>query len=85
MQVSIHKVNSVLGIEVPAEEIVRLMKNLNFNPTVDGDVLTLQVPAYREDMLPEGENDVERYPDVAEVVIRMVMTILSQHLCRLHR
>lgn len=24
MQVSIHKVNSVLGIEVPAEEIVRL-------------------------------------------------------------
>ena len=59
MQVSIHKVNSVLGIEVPAEEIVRLMKNLNFNPTVDGDVLTLQVPAYREDMLPEGENDVE--------------------------
>ena len=40
------------------------MKNLNFNPTVDGDVLTLQVPAYREDMLPEGENDVERYPDV---------------------
>ena len=71
MQVSIHKVNSVLGIEVPAEEIVRLMKNLNFNPTVDGDVLTLQVPAYREDMLPEGENDVERYPDVAEEVIRM--------------
>ena len=71
MQVSIHKVNSVLGIEVPAEEIVRLMKNLNFNPTIDGDVLTLQVPAYREDMLPEGENDVERYPDVAEEVIRM--------------
>ena len=74
MQVSIHKVNSVLGIEVPAEEIVRLMKNLNFNPTVEGDVLTLQVPAYREDMLPEGENDVERYP-----------TILSQPLCHLHR
>ena len=71
MQVSIHKVNSVLGIEVPAEGIVRLMKNLNFNPTIDGDVLTLQVPAYREDMLPEGENDVERYPDVAEEVIRM--------------
>ena len=71
MQVSIHKVNSVLGIEVPAEEIVRLMKNLNFNPTIDGDVLTLQVPAYREDMLPDGENDVERYPDVAEEVIRM--------------
>ena len=34
-------------------------------------MLTIQVPAYREDMLPEGENDVERYPDVAEEVIRM--------------
>ena len=51
---------------------IHLMKNLNFNPTVDGDVLTLQVPAYREDMLPEGENDVERYPDVAEEVMETI-------------
>lgn len=71
MKVCISKVNSVLGITVPDEEILRIMKNLNFNPTIDGDELTLQVPAYREDMLPEGENDVERYPDVAEEVIRM--------------
>ena len=71
MQVSIRKVNGVLGIEVPADEILRIMKDLNFNPSIDGDTLTLQVPAYREDMLPEGENDVERYPDVAEEIIRM--------------
>lgn len=39
------------------------MKNLDFAPTLEGDELTLQVPAYREDM--------EDYPDVAEEVIRM--------------
>ncbi|MCM1257170.1 MAG: phenylalanine--tRNA ligase subunit beta [Roseburia sp.] len=71
MKVSIHKVNSVLGIKVPDEDIFKIMKSLNFNPKIDGDELLLEVPAYREDMLPEGENDVERYPDVAEEVIRM--------------
>lgn len=71
MTVSVSKVNGVLGIEVPEAEILRIMKNLNFAPEINGDELTIQVPAYREDMLPEGENDVERYPDVAEEVIRM--------------
>lgn len=63
MKVSITKVNGVLGIEVPTEEIIRILTNLQFDPTVDGDELTLQIPAYREDM--------ESYPDVAEEVIRM--------------
>lgn len=63
LTVSIKKVNGVLGINVPEEEIVRIMKNLSFAPVIDGDVLTLQIPAYREDM--------ETYQDVAEEVIRM--------------
>lgn len=63
MKVSIKRVNDVLGIDVPEEEILRIMSNLQFVPTVDGDELTIQVPAYREDM--------ESYPDVAEEVIRM--------------
>ena len=63
MVVSIDKVNGVLGIEVPKEEIVRIMKNLDFAPSVNGDELTLMIPAYRGDM--------ESYPDVAEEVIRM--------------
>ena len=71
MKVSISKVNGVLGIEVPEAEIVRIMKNLDFDPSVQDDELTIHVPAYREDMLPNGEGDVERYPDVAEEVIRM--------------
>ncbi|MBQ9122346.1 MAG: phenylalanine--tRNA ligase subunit beta [Lachnospiraceae bacterium] len=63
LSVSIEKVNSVLGITVPNEEIFRIMKNLTFEPQIDGDTLTLQIPAYREDM--------ETYQDVAEEVIRM--------------
>lgn len=63
MKVSIAKVNGVLGIEVPTEDMVRILTNLQFAPAVDGDELTLQIPAYREDM--------ESYPDVAEEVIRM--------------
>lgn len=63
MKVSVKKVGDVLGIDVPAQEILRIMKNLDFAPSIDGDELTLQIPAYREDM--------DSYPDVAEEVIRM--------------
>ena len=63
MKVSIQKVNDVLGINVPKDEIMRIMKNLQFAPVIEGDELTLHVPAYREDM--------DSYPDVAEEVIRM--------------
>ncbi|MDO4965804.1 MAG: phenylalanine--tRNA ligase subunit beta [Lachnospiraceae bacterium] len=63
MKVSIERVNKVLGITVPNEDIIRILKSLDFNPSVNGDELTIQVPAYREDM--------ESYPDVAEEVIRM--------------
>ncbi|MBO5283175.1 MAG: phenylalanine--tRNA ligase subunit beta, partial [Lachnospiraceae bacterium] len=48
MKVSIKKVEDVLGIQVPQEEILRIMKNLDFAPVINRDELTLQVPAYRE-------------------------------------
>lgn len=63
LSVSIAKVNAVLGITVPTDAILRIMTNLCFEPKIDGDSLTLQIPAYREDM--------ETYQDVAEEVIRM--------------
>ncbi len=63
LSVSMAKVNAVLGIEVPKDEIIRIMTNLSFEPKVCDDILTIQVPAYREDM--------EGYQDVAEEVIRM--------------
>jgi phenylalanyl-tRNA synthetase beta chain len=60
---SIKKVNGVLGITVPNEDILRILTGLNFQPVINGDELTIQIPAYREDM--------ESYPDIAEEVIRM--------------
>ena len=63
LKVSVKKVNGVLGITVPDEDIVRILKNLDMAPTLNGDELSLKVPAYRVDM--------ETYQDVAEEVIRM--------------
>jgi phenylalanyl-tRNA synthetase beta chain len=63
LTVSIKKVNGVLGIEVPTADIERILKGLAFDPVINGDELTLSVPAYREDM--------ESYQDVAEEIIRM--------------
>lgn len=63
MKVSVKRVNGVLGIEVPESEILRILTNLNFAPSICGDELTIHVPAYREDM--------DSYPDVAEEIIRM--------------
>ena len=63
MKASIAKINNVLGIEVPSDDIVKILTSLSFSPTVNGDELTIMIPAYREDM--------ESYPDIAEEVIRM--------------
>ena len=63
LRVSVDKVNGVLGIKVPNEDIVRILKNLDMAPVLNGDELTLKVPAYRVDMA--------TYQDVAEEVIRM--------------
>lgn len=63
LSVSIKRVNECLGIVVPDEDILRIMNNLELSPVIDGDTLTLQVPAYRE--------DIECYQDIAEEVIRM--------------
>ena len=63
MEVSVKKVLDVLGIDIPVDTILEILKNLDFNPSLNDDTLTLMIPAYREDM--------ESYPDVAEELIRM--------------
>ena len=56
-------INGVLGIEVPKEETVKILKSLQFEVDYSGDEITTVAPPYRE--------DVEGYPDLAEEVIRM--------------
>lgn len=63
MKASIKKINNVLGVQVPTADIERILKSLQFEPVIEGDELTIKIPAYREDM--------EDYPDIAEEVIRM--------------
>ena len=63
MTASVAKINALLGITVPSEEIQAILERLNFRPQIDGDVLTVTVPAYRD--------DVDNYPDLAEEIIRM--------------
>ena len=60
---SLSRINAILGIEVPADEVLRILKNLSFDVTRDGDTLNVQAPRYRDD-IEVGE------PDLAEEVIR---------------
>lgn len=57
------KINKVLGIEVPDDVILDILRRLEFDVKQNGDVLTVTAPLYRE--------DVEGYEDLAEEVIRM--------------
>ena len=57
------KINAILGIEVPADEVLAILASLNFEVKRDGDVLDVVAPRYRED-IEIGE------PDLAEEVIR---------------
>ncbi len=62
INVEIAKVNAVLGIEVPEDTIVSILRSLNFGVTVNGGSMEISIPRYRE--------DVEHYQDIAEEVIR---------------
>ena len=62
IKVETAKVNEVLGIEVPEEEMVSILEALQFEVALSNGVLTLAIPRYRE--------DVEGYQDIAEEVIR---------------
>ena len=63
MTASVAKINALLGIVVPNEEILSILTRLNFAPAINGDVLTVTVPGYRD--------DIDGYPDLAEEIIRM--------------
>ena len=56
------KICGVLGIEVPAQEMIDILTRLDFTVDASGEEWKVSVPLYRE--------DVEGYPDLAEEVIR---------------
>lgn len=56
-------INRILGIDVPEENVLDILRRLDFSVTADGDVIHVVAPRYRED-IEVGE------PDLAEEVIR---------------
>ena len=62
-EATISGINRVLGIQVPAEEILSILRRLSFEVVRDGDCLQVTAPRWRED-IEIGE------PDLAEEVIR---------------
>ena len=62
IETTFEKINGLLGITVPDEEIVSILGKLDFTVRVSGRNLKVSVPQYRE--------DVAGYPDLAEEVIR---------------
>jgi len=62
IKTTLSRVNGVLGVQVPTEKVVEILKNLFFGVEVNGDDLTVTVPLFRD--------DVESYQDIAEEVIR---------------
>lgn len=58
------KINAVLGIEVPKDTVVDILRRQNYEIIVDGDNITAIAPAYR--------TDIEGYAnDLAEDVIKV--------------
>ena len=64
IKTSIKAINDVLGIEIPADTMVAILRRLNYEVAVDGDNLTATPPPYREDI--EGSA-----ADLAEDVIKI--------------
>ncbi len=62
MSASVEKINALLGIKVPAEEMKKILERLSFGVEIHGDEMKISVPAFRE--------DIDGYPDIAEEVIR---------------
>lgn len=60
---SVARINGLLGIQVPGEEMARILCSLHIPTTLEGDTLTCQIPSFREDILETA--------DLAEEVIRL--------------
>lgn len=63
ISVEIEKINEILGITVPTEDMVDILNSLQITTTVDGDKLICTCPAFRD--------DIENANDLAEEVIRL--------------
>ena len=60
---SLNKIYEILGVSVPEDVVKETLTALDFQPEIKGDLLTVSIPPYREDM-------DEHESDLAEEIIR---------------
>jgi len=53
--VRLERLKKLLGIEVPAEEVMRILAGLGFEPKKNGEQITCVVPAWRSDVYREAD------------------------------
>ena len=60
---SVKRINARIGMEIPGEEMARILTSLHMDVTIDGDTLTVVAPEFRE--------DIEVEEDLSEEVLRI--------------
>ena len=63
LSVSADKIDTILGIKIPVEEMVSILNRLQLKTTADGRTLNVTIPAYREDLANAN--------DISEEIIRI--------------
>ena len=63
VEASVDRINNRIGMEIPGEEMVRILTSLHMDAKLDDDKLTVVAPEYRE--------DIEVEEDLSEEVLRI--------------
>jgi len=63
VEASVKRINNRIGMQIPGEEMVRILTSLHMDATLNGDKLTVVAPEYRE--------DIEVEEDLSEEVLRI--------------
>ena len=62
--VSLKRMNKLMGTQFTNEQVINVLKRLDFNPTENGEMINVVVPSYRQDITIEA--------DIAEEIIRII-------------
>ena len=63
VEASVKRINNRIGMEIPGEEMVKILTSLHMDAKLNGDKLTVIAPEYRE--------DIEVEEDLSEEVLRI--------------
>ncbi|NLY04418.1 MAG: phenylalanine--tRNA ligase subunit beta [Campylobacter sp.] len=72
---SIEQINSVIGAKIERNDVVKILKKLGFDVSLEQDLINVKAPLYR--------HDIDNHYDVAEEIVRIIGidNIISKPLC----